>query len=173
MPEGKRGGRLNEEMIIRAIGRIHSPFKEAAGTPVQSPMADRVRGAAELFPEYADGLRDLEGFERIRLLYWFDQAAPARLTVRPFLHDAEHGIFATRAPCRPNPIGISCVRLLEIKGNFLEVDGVDVLDNTPLLDIEPYSPRFDVFEVTRSGWLDQAKPGSRVADDRFSPPRKE
>lgn len=161
-------GTTGEQLIVRPIGRIHSPFHKPAGTPVQSSMATGVRGTVELFPDYVEGLRDLEGFERIWLLYWLDQAPPASLTVIPFLDDRKHGVFATRAPCRPNPLGLSCVELIEMKGNVLVIEGVDILDNTPLLDIKPYCPRFDVFPVTRSGWFDGVSPGDRLADDRFN-----
>lgn len=161
-------GTTSEQLIVRPIGRIHSPFREPAGTPVQSSMATGVRGAVEIFPDYEEGLRDLEGFDRIWLLYWLDQAPPARLTVIPFLDDKAHGVFATRAPCRPNPLGLSCVKLIEMKGNILKIEGVDILDDTPLLDIKPYYPGFDVFQVARSGWFDEVPPGARRADDRFS-----
>jgi len=161
-----------EQFALKTIGRIHTPFREAAGTPVQSSMAKGARGTVQIFPEYAKGLSDLEGFERIWLVYWFDRAVPNRLTVKPYLDDKVHGVFATRAPCRPNRLGISSVQLIEIKENVLEVADVDVLDGTPLLDIKPYCPRFDVFEVSRSGWVDKVPPGDRQADDRFSYPTR-
>jgi tRNA (adenine37-N6)-methyltransferase len=159
-----------EQFVLRTIGRIHTPFLEAAGTPIQSSMAKGARGTVQIFPEYVMGLRDLEGFERIWLVYWFDRAVRYQLTVKPYLHDKLHGVFATRAPCRPNPLGISCVQLIEIKENVLEVADIDVLDGTPLLDIKPYCPRFDVFHVSRSGWVDDVSPGHRLADDRFTEP---
>jgi tRNA (adenine37-N6)-methyltransferase len=158
------------QLIVRPIGKIHTPFRKPAGTPIQSSMAKGVRGTVEVFPEYTAGLRDLDGFQRIWLIYWFHQSTAVQLTVRPFLDDTEHGVFATRAPSRPNSLGISCVELIEMKGNILVVDGVDIIDDTPLLDIKPYCPRFDVFQVDRSGWLDDALPGDRLADDRFGPP---
>jgi tRNA-Thr(GGU) m(6)t(6)A37 methyltransferase TsaA len=152
---------------LRIIGTIHSPFAQAAGTPIQSALAQGVEGWVEVFAEHALGLRDLEGFERIWLLYWFDRATAAQLTVKPFLDAHEHGVFATRAPCRPNPIGLSCVRLIGIDGRRLRIKGVDVLDGTPLLDIKPYVPQFDSFDARRTGWL-QHKAGHVVAaDGRF------
>lgn len=160
-----------EQIVVRTIGKIHTPFSRAAGTPVQASMAKGARGSVHVFPRYTEGLRDLEGFERIWLIYWFDRAVSDRLTVEPYLHDQPHGVFATRAPSRPNRLGISCVQLLEMRGNILEVADVDVLDGTPLLDIKPYCPRFDVFEVSRSGWIDQVPPGDRQADDRFTQSR--
>lgn len=155
-------------MRLEAIGTIHSPFREAAGTPIQSTLAAGVEGSVELFEPFVPGLKDLEGFERVWLIYWLDRAPPARLLVTPFLDTAEHGIFATRSPCRPNPLGISCVRLLGIEGGRLRIADLDVLDGTPLLDLKPYAPRFDHFEVSRSGWLDEARVERTVADGRFA-----
>jgi tRNA-Thr(GGU) m(6)t(6)A37 methyltransferase TsaA len=153
--------------VLRVIGTIHSPFREATGTPIQSAMAQRVEGSVEVFPEFVPGLRDLQGFDRIWLLYWFDRARPARLVVKPFLDQQERGVFATRAPCRPNAIGLSCVRLLGVRGGRLRIGDVDVLDKTPLLDIKPYAPALDCFEVRRAGWLQNKGGGVGVADNRF------
>lgn len=155
-------------MQLKPIGVIHSPFKEAQGTPIQPRMAEGAEGTVEVFEPYAEGLKDLEGFERIWLLYWFDRASAMRLIVKPYMDDAERGLFATRAPCRPNPIGLSNVRLLERKIRVLRVADVDMLDGTPLLDIKPYAPRFDAFDVGRSGWLDAAAGRPGIADDRFA-----
>ncbi len=141
------------EMRLRPIGVIRTPFPTPEGTPIQPRMAEGAEGEVIVFEEFAEGLRDLEGFERIWLLYWFHCAAEPRLRVRPFLDEAEHGLFATRWPCRPNPIGMSAVRLLEIRGNLLRVGDVDIVDGTPLLDIKPFVPHFDCYEVQRVGWL--------------------
>jgi tRNA-Thr(GGU) m(6)t(6)A37 methyltransferase TsaA len=161
----------NEEPMntirLRPIGVVHTPFKEPKGTPIQPAMADGARGTVTVFEEFQDGLKDLEGFERIWLICWFHLAPKARLLVTPFLDDRQHGVFATRAPARPNPIGISSVRLLRIDGNILTVADVDIVDGTPLLDIKPYAPAFDCYKVKRSGWLDKARKSRRVADDRF------
>ena len=120
----------------------------------------------EVFEPFIAGLKDLDGFERIWLLYWLDRAPGARMTVVPFRDTVERGLFATRAPCRPNPIGLSPVRLLGVEGGVLRVSELDILDGAPLLDIKPYSPRFDCFPGIRGGWLDGG--GERmVADDRF------
>jgi tRNA-Thr(GGU) m(6)t(6)A37 methyltransferase TsaA len=135
--------------------------------PVQSALATGVQGTVEVFPEYAAGLGDLEGFGRIWLVYWFDRAKPAQLVVTPYLDTTPRGLFATRAPCRPNPIGLSPVRLLGIVGNILQVDGLDILDNTPLLDIKPYVPAFDAFEAKRVGWCAGVQGRGTVADGRF------
>lgn len=136
------------------IGVIRSEHTLAAATPIQPVFAKGCRGTAEVFAEFADGLRDLEGFSHIYLIYVFDRAEKARLLVRPFLDDQIRGVFATRAPTRPNAIGLSIVELMGIEGNTLLLDGVDVLDGTPLLDIKPYSARFDRIENTRNGWQD-------------------
>ena len=120
-----------------------------------------------VFPKFVPGLRDLEGFDRIWLLYWFDRATPTRLVVKPFLDKQERGVFATRAPCRPNAIGLSCVRLLGIDGGRLRIGDVDVLDGTPLLDIKPYVPQFDSFKAQRTGWLQHKADDVVAADGRF------
>lgn len=129
-------------------------------------MAAGVEGTVEVFAEFAAALRDLDGFERIWLVYWFDRAAEAQLVVTPYLDDCPRGLFATRAPCRPNPIGLSCVRLLRIEESRLSVAELDVLEGTPLLDIKPYVPECDAFEVSGVGWLAKARQ-SVAADDRF------
>jgi tRNA-Thr(GGU) m(6)t(6)A37 methyltransferase TsaA len=154
-------------MKVTPIGIIHSPHQRADGTPVQAALATGVQGTVEVFPEYAAGLRDLDGFERIWLVYWFDRAKPAQLVVTPYLDTTPRGLFATRAPSRPNPIGLSSVRLLEISGHILHVDGLDILDNTPLLDIKPYLPSFDAFQAERTGWCADVQSGGTVADGRF------
>ncbi len=152
---------------LTMIGVVHSPFKEPAGTPIQAAVASETRGTVEISPAYADGLLDLEGFERIWLLYWLDRAPAPRLRVVPFRDKVPHGLFATRAPCRPNPIGLSCVQLLDIRDNLLTIAGVDVLDGTPVLDLKPYVPEFDAFPHSRAGWLDNRGDGRMHADNRF------
>jgi tRNA-Thr(GGU) m(6)t(6)A37 methyltransferase TsaA len=154
-------------MNLTPIGIIHSPHRQALGTPVQAALAPGITGSVEVFPEYADGLRDLDGFERIWLVYWFDRAKPAQLVVTPYLDIAPRGLFSTRAPSRPNPIGLSPVRLIGIRGNILTVEGLDILDNTPLLDIKPYLPVFDAFQAARIGWLAHLPGQVPTADGRF------
>jgi tRNA-Thr(GGU) m(6)t(6)A37 methyltransferase TsaA len=143
------------EISYSPIGTIKSPFKEPKGTPIQTSAAIGVEGIVEIFQEFADGLKDLEGFSHIILLYHFHLAKEASLQVKPFLDERNHGVFATRAPSRPNPIGISVVRLVNIEGNMLRIEDVDIVDGTPLLDIKPYVPEFDIQEVERKGWLDK------------------
>ena len=134
------------------IGIIHSEHKVPERTPIQPVYSQGCVGRVEVFPEYAPGLRDVEGFSHLYLLYHFHQERAPRLLVMPFLQDVERGVFATRAPCRPNPIGLSIVRLLRRDGNVLHVNDLDILDGTPLLDIKPYTARFDQIETTRDGW---------------------
>ena len=141
-------------LVVRPIGVIRTPHTRPEETPIQPVFAEGIAGRAEILPEYAEGLADLEGFSHIWLLYWFDRARPMRLTVRPFLEDAEHGVFATRAPTRPNPLGLSLVRLVRREGCVLHLEDVDVLDGTPLLDIKPHAPRFDRRAEVRTGWLE-------------------
>ena len=124
----------------------------------------------ELFAAFQAGLRDLEGFERIWLLYSFDRASEPQLAVRPYLDVAERGIFATRSPARPNRIGMSPVRLLGVQGATLLVSDLDMLDGTPLLDIKPYVPAFDHFPVKRVGWYEGVTALGAVADSRFERP---
>jgi tRNA-Thr(GGU) m(6)t(6)A37 methyltransferase TsaA len=160
------------DIRLKPIGVIHTPFKEPKGTPIQPAMADGAKGTVTVFEEFQDGLKDLEGFDRIWLIYWFHRAPKARLLVTPFLDDQQRGVFATRAPARPNRLGISPVSLVRIDGNVLTVAGVDIIDGTPLLDIKPYAPLFDSYKVKRSGWLDNARKSRRVADERFEKPGK-
>jgi tRNA-Thr(GGU) m(6)t(6)A37 methyltransferase TsaA len=152
---------------MKPIGVIRTPFRKPKGTPIQPSVAAGARGTVEVFEPYREGLKDLQGFDRIWLIYWFHRAPESRLLVTPFLDTERRGVFATRAPARPNPIGISCVRLLRLDGNILTVADVDILDGAPLLDIKPYAPRFDCYQVKRCGWLEQAPGRRRLADERF------
>jgi tRNA-Thr(GGU) m(6)t(6)A37 methyltransferase TsaA len=155
-------------MKLKPIGIIRTPFTMPAGTPIQPAYAQGAEGRVEVFEKFADGLKDLDGFDRIWLLYWFDRVSQVNLHVKPFMDTVQRGLFATRAPCRPNPIGMSPVRLVRVEGNVLHVADVDILDGTPLIDIKPYTPRFDCFSVTRSGWLDAVAPDRPTDDGRFA-----
>jgi len=139
------------EYVMRPIGVIHSPFTDKGLTPIQ-PSRSQAIGRVEVFPEYAGGLQDLEEFSHIILLYAFHCSSGYSLQVKPFLDDQYHGLFATRHPCRPNPIGLSVVKLLARHKNILDVEEVDMLDGTPLLDIKPYVPDFDVRPDSKTGW---------------------
>jgi len=143
------------EILYRAIGFIHSEHKEEEKTPIQPVYAKGSKGYVELFPEFLDGLRDLNEFSHIYLIYHFHKARQVTLVVKPYLQEVDHGVFATRAPCRPNPIGLSVVELLGIEDNVLHLDGVDILDGTPLLDIKPYTTKFDLHDVKKNGWQDE------------------
>lgn len=146
---------MSEQIITyRPIGVIRSEHTRTECVPIQPVYAGGCRGQAEIFTEFADGLRDLEGFSHIYLVYHLHQAPPAKLLVKPFIQDVEHGVFATRAPGRPNPIGLSIVKLERREGNILHLDGLDILDGTPLLDIKPYCAWFDCIQQTRNGWQD-------------------
>jgi tRNA-Thr(GGU) m(6)t(6)A37 methyltransferase TsaA len=141
---------------MHPIGVIHSPFIDKKQTPIQ-PTRSQAVGRVEVFPEFAAGLQDLEGFSHIILLYIFHQSHGYTLLVKPFLDDQLHGLFATSYPCRPNPIGLSVVQLSTRRENILDIAGVDVLDGTPLLDIKPYVPDFDARSKTRTGWYENLK----------------
>ncbi len=157
------------EIRYRPIGVVRSPFKDIAGMPIQPAGAAGIQGTVEVWPEFVEGLKDLEGFSHIILLYHFHQVQEVRLTVVPFMDSEPHGVFATRAPKRPNPIGLSVVRLIRVDRNVLHIENVDILDGTPLLDIKPYVPEFDPLPVERVGWLERAKGRvqSKRSDDRF------
>ena len=136
------------------IGIIHSPYTTKAGTPIQPGRLARAAGQVEVFPEYQAGLKDLDGFSMIYLLFHLHAMRDVRLEVTPYLDDVTRGVFATRAPSRPNPIGLSLVKLISVKNGTLEVAGLDILDGTPLLDIKPFIPNVDHFEDIRVGWLE-------------------
>jgi tRNA-Thr(GGU) m(6)t(6)A37 methyltransferase TsaA len=157
------------EVVYRSIGIVHSPFKDIKGMPIQPPGAAGVAGSIEILPEFTPGLQDIDDFSHLILLYHFHQIQGFQLVVTPFLDSQPHGVFATRAPARPNPIGLSIVKLLGREGNILWIENVDLLDGTPLLDIKPYVPEFDHHPAKRVGWLEQARGKVRAqrADDRF------
>lgn len=144
-----------EEIRYKPIGIIYSPFKEPKGTPIQPKTAEGIKGSVELFQEYHEGLMDLELFSHIFLIYHFHLSEKPLLRRKPFMDNREHGIFAIRAPSRPNPIGISIVRLNKIKDNLLYIQDIDIIDGTPLLDIKPYVPEFDIRNADKIGWLEK------------------
>ena len=140
-------------ILLTPIGLIHSPFQEPAETPIQA-VRSTAEGWIEVFPEFAPGLQDVEGFSHLYLIYQFHRSQRTELLVEPFLDDTKHGIFAVRHPDRPNHLGLSVVELIGVNNNRLEIRGVDVLDGTPLLDIKPFVPVFDDRQGVRSGWYD-------------------
>jgi tRNA-Thr(GGU) m(6)t(6)A37 methyltransferase TsaA len=152
---------------IQIVGVIETPFREPAGCPIQPSRAGGVEGTVRVEPRFAEGLKDIEGFERIWLTYWLHRASCSTLLVTPFLDKQQRGIFATRAPSRPSPVGLSVVRLLGVEGSILHVADVDMIDGTPLLDIKPYVPEFDCYPHSRAGWFDDSSSQRCLADDRF------
>ncbi len=154
----------------RQIGRVKSPIKQPQNAPIQPNGAGDVIAHIEISADYAAGLRDLEGFSHIIVIYHFHQHKPYKLVCKPFLDDSPHGIFAIRAPNRPNPIGLSVVRLRSVVDNVLEVAGADMIDGTPVLDIKPYVATFDAHPTATLGWLEQRAAASAThrSDDRFS-----
>ncbi len=161
MPEPK--------ICFQPIGILHTPFSNLEDMPIQPRGAGGIKGELILDEQFVPGLKDLDGFSHIYLLYFFHKVTNFNLTVTPFLDHTPHGLFATRAPKRPNPIGLSVVRLVGIEGNRLLLEDVDMLNGTPVLDIKPYVPAFDQPEDVRVGWLtgrdDQAQ--NKRSDDRF------
>jgi len=152
------------------IGIIHSPFVGIYDVPIQPTAARGIRGTVEVFAPFAAGLKDLDGFSHIFLLYHFHLVTQVRLSVVPFLDNKPRGVLATRAPTRPNPIGLSVVRLSGVEGLVLHIEDVDIVDGTPLLDIKPYVPEFDHCSAERVGWLGpaRAKVKEKRSDDRFA-----
>jgi len=158
------------DIIYRPIGVLHTPFHDLRDMPIQPTGTASAPGTAEIFPEYAEGLQDLDGFSHIILLYHLHQVRRVDLCVVPFLGSEPRGIFATRAPSRPNPIGLSIVRLLRVDGCTLHLGNIDILDGTPLLDLKPYVPGFDRPARARAGWLQtrQKDVKHRRSDGRFA-----
>ena len=160
-----------DDVRYKPIGILHSPFKKPQNVPIQSAASKGIKGSAEVTHEYVEGLKDLEGFSHIILVYHCHLSRDYSLTVKPYLDDKNlHGVFSTRAPSRPNPIGISIVRLTKIEDNIVYIQDLDIIDGTPLLDIKPYVPEFDQRNATRIGWLkDNIKKLYEVRDNsRFS-----
>lgn len=153
-----------DEIVFRPIGVVHSPHTAVTKTPIQPVFSHDIEGTVVLDSEYVDRLAGLEGFSHIYLFYYFHQSPKTQLRLKPYLLDEEQGIFATRAPHRPNKLGMSLVRLVKIEGNVLHIKYVDILDGTPLLDIKPLVPRFDTRENVRTGW--QEKVSDEKANER-------
>ncbi len=154
----------------KPIGVLHSPHKNIADMPIQPSGATGITGTIILDEQYVEGLKDLAGFSHIYVLYHFHQAKAAQLTVTPFMDKESHGIFATRAPRRPNAIGLSVLKLTDIVGRQLLIENVDILDGTPILDIKPYIPDFDHVSCEKIGWLNQSESDVKThrSDDRFA-----
>jgi tRNA-Thr(GGU) m(6)t(6)A37 methyltransferase TsaA len=157
------------DLTIHPIGVARTPHLTTVGSPIQPFAAKDVAGVIEVLPEYRAALADLEGFERVHLLYWFDRAKPFAPRVIPFRDTVERGLFATRAPTRPNPIGLSVVRLAGVDqaAGLVHVLDVDLLDGTPVIDIKPYVPQYDAFPGSKAGWHEQSQVERAVSDNRF------
>ena len=164
----------NTQIPMVPIGTIHTPFERPGNMPIQPAGGTGIHGTIEIFEEYRDGLSDLEGFSHIILIFAFHLSKGFDLRVVPFMDTAERGVFATRAPRRPNPIGLSVVQLDRIRGGTIHIQNVDIIDGTPLLDIKPYVPEFDRPQEIRTGWLEDARKSvaDRRSDDRFGDVRK-
>ena len=158
-----------DEITYSPIGIVHSEFKSKVGMPIQSSFADGSKGKVEVFPEFVDGLKGLEEFSHIILIYHFHLNKGYKLITKPFMLDKDLGIFAIRSPVRPNGIGISTVRLERIENNILHINDVDIIDGSPLLDIKPYISRFDIRTDTKDGWITGRTENQerQVSDNRF------
>lgn len=165
------GRRMTEQAFsFKPIGILHTPFTTKDGVPIQGVFDPEARGRAELFKDYEAGLMDIEGFSHLVLIYVFHHSQGYDLVCRPYMEDQVHGLFAIRAPRRPNPIGFSVVRLERREENTLYLAEVDMMDGTPLLDIKPFVPTFDHREGARVGWMEEKfkrKEFRRISDDRF------
>ena len=157
------------EIKFEPIGIIHSPYTKLHDMPIQPSAARGVKGQVEVYEKYLPALSDLGGFSHLYLLYHFHLTKSAQLKVIPYLDDQERGLFATRAPKRPNPIGLSVVKLILVKDNILHIENIDVIDGTPLLDIKPYVREMEAVEDLRIGWLEKhtSRMGSQLSDERF------
>jgi tRNA-Thr(GGU) m(6)t(6)A37 methyltransferase TsaA len=152
------------------IGIIHTPYKTPEGAPIQPRRSNGAKGTIDLLPEYEDGLKDVDGFSHLVILYHLHLSTGFNLQPMPFLDDTPRGLFATRAPRRPNPIGLSVVRLVSIDGCRIDIRDVDMIDGTPLLDIKPHIPDFEPGTEIRTGWLagKSGRADDTSADDRFT-----
>lgn len=144
-----------KHFTMTPIGMIHSPYKSKEACPFQGAAKPEGEGRIEIFPEYEEGLNTIETFSHILLFYIFDRAGEVKLSRPTFLDDQPHGVFASRHPCRPNGIGMSIVRLDRRENRMLFVREIDVLDNTPLIDVKPYVPKFDHRSDATNGWVDK------------------
>lgn len=158
-----------DEITFRPIGVIRSSFKQARGTPIQAGAARNASATVEVYDAYLQGLEDLDGFSHIILLYHFHLTRGYSLKVVPYLDTLERGVFSTRAPRRPNRIGLAVVELIRIENNIIYFRGNDMVDGTPVLDIKPYLPEFDHRVVTKKGWLEKKLKdlGDHTDDGRF------
>ena len=153
-------------ITLHPVGIIHTPFRTKEESPIQGAFRPEAEGTVEVFPEFALALKDIETFTHLYIIYHFDRAGEVILSRPTFLDDEPHGVFASRHPCRPNGLGLTVVRLLRREGNLLHVNGIDVLDGTPLIDVKPYIPRFDCYPEASEGW-------TAGKQERPKPPERE
>ena len=146
---------MKKEIKLKTIGIIHTPYKDTKGIPIQGKFEKGITGQVVLFPEYRKGLKHIEGFSHVVLIYYFDRSKDEKLISKPYLEDESHGIFTIRSPHRPNHIGFSIVKIEKVEDNSITFSEVDILDSTPLLDIKPYISHFDSRENVKNGWLDK------------------
>lgn len=160
---------ITEKIIFKPIGYIKTPFIKTEGMPIQPTGAKGIKGEIEIYPEFVEGLKDLDGFSHLILIYHFHESKAFKLSVKPFMDNQFHGVFSTRAPKRPNAIGLSVVKLTKIEGNIIFIENMDVLNGTPLLDIKPFIPDVDSPAVDKLGWLEgkSNKMGDSKSDSRF------
>ena len=159
------------KIVFKPIGTISTPFEEPEGIPIQGALRTDIEGSVEILPEFVDGLKDIDGFSHLFLLYYFHRVKEYKLVARPFMDDTPRGVFSIRGPRRPNPIGLTVVRLLERNDRILRIGGVDMVNGTPLLDITPYFPDIDAHQKVRTGWAKDKfrRDGkSKKADNRFA-----
>jgi tRNA-Thr(GGU) m(6)t(6)A37 methyltransferase TsaA len=157
-------------LSITPIGILNTPFQSTRDMPIQASEAAQHHGSALIDPAWRAGLADVAGFSRIWVLWWAHQAVPATALVTPFRDVRQRGVFATRSPSRPNPIAMSCVQVLAVHEDRIDLAGVDMLDGTPLIDIKPYVPMWDAFPGVAAGWYDQAGRPTAQSDERFLVP---
>lgn len=169
-PHNASGGLMT--ITYTPIGYFHTPHKEPIGMPIQPSGAVGIHGYIDILPQFAEGLHDLDGFSHVIVLYHLHEIKNHQLTVTPFLDNSPRGVFATRSPSRPNPIGLSVMKLLVVRDHMISLENVDVLDGTPVLDIKPYVPDFDVWPADRIGWFEgkSDKATRHKSDDRFARP---
>ena len=140
---------------LKSIGVIRTPYRDTKGMPIQGTFDKKALGRIEIFSKYQKGLKDLDGFSHLIVIYYFDRAKKKDVTAQPFLENKSHGIFAIRSPYRPNHLGFSVVKIEDIKKNIITFSEVDVLDKTPVLDIKPYISYFDCRKKVKNGWLEK------------------
>jgi tRNA-Thr(GGU) m(6)t(6)A37 methyltransferase TsaA len=146
--------KMQKIVELKIIGQISTPHKSIENIPVQAFAGNEYTGIVELFPEFSEGLRSLEGFSHMILLFHLHEIKGYSLIVKPFMDDKEHGIFATRSPKRPSPIGLSTVKIIKVEGNKVYFEGPDMLDGSPLIDIKPFFSKVDNHPDAVSGWLE-------------------